>query len=58
MDNFITTLVRWGCAFLIGSILGFIVEQTIMHSTIHKDCELLGAFRIGNTAYHCKPIKP
>lgn len=58
MEHFKTTLVRWGYAFLMGSILGLIVEQTIMHNAIQKDCEILGAFRIGNIAYSCKVIRP
>lgn len=54
MDNFITTLVRWGFAFLIGSVLGLMAEQIIISNTIKKDCEILGAFRINNSAYTCK----
>jgi len=58
MNNFATTLIRWGYAFLIGSMLGLIAERFIVHNAIHKDCEIIGAFRIGDTAYHCKMTKP
>lgn len=45
----------WGVAFMAGATLGLLVEQAIMFNSIKKDCEILGAFRIGETPYHCKP---
>jgi hypothetical protein len=45
----------WGVAFLIGAMLGMLVQQQIYIHTLQKDCEILGLFRIGDTPYHCKP---
>lgn len=49
------TWKRWGVAFIVGATLGLVVEQYIFMSAIKKDCEILGAFRVGETPYHCKP---
>lgn len=50
------TWKRWGIAFILGATFGLIVEQTIFMAMIKKDCEILGAFRIGDTPYYCKPV--
>lgn len=49
------TWKRWGIAFIIGATIGLIVEQAIFMSMIKKDCEILGAFRVGDTPYQCRP---
>jgi hypothetical protein len=46
----------WGVAFLIGTTVGMFAQQQIFIQSLKKDCEILGLFRIGETAYHCKPI--
>ena len=46
----------WGIAFLIGATVGMFAQQQIFIQSLKKDCEILGLFRIGETAYHCKPI--
>lgn len=46
----------WGIAFLIGTTVGMFAQQQIFIQSLKKDCEILGLFRIGETAYHCKPI--
>jgi hypothetical protein len=46
----------WGIAFLIGTTVGMFTQQQIFIQSLKKDCEILGLFRIGETAYHCKPI--
>jgi hypothetical protein len=44
-------------AFLVGSLLGLIInEQTILRSVI-KDCGVLHSFRIGDIAFTCNQIK-
>lgn len=45
----------WGIAFMVGATLGLFVEQAIVLNSIKKDCEILGAFRIAETPYHCRP---
>lgn len=52
------TWKRWGVAFIIGATLGMLVEQQIFMSYIQKDCEILGMFRFGNTAFSCRASKP
>jgi hypothetical protein len=42
-------------AFAVGVLVGMIVEQVVMITTIKKDCEILGLFRFGETPYYCKP---
>lgn len=49
------TWTRWGIAFIIGATLGMIVEQTIIMNSIKKDCEILNAFRLGETPWMCRP---
>jgi len=46
----------WGIAFLIGATLGMLFQQLMHIQSLKKDCEILGLFRIVDTAYHCKPF--
>lgn len=52
-----TTWKQWGIAFLIGTLLGMIVEQQIFMQSIKKDCEILGMFRFGDTSFNCRTTK-
>ena len=53
-DTFVDTLKRWGIAFIIGATIGLMVGQNRVFDAISKDCEILGMFRVGNSAYTCK----
>ncbi len=53
-DGLTDTFKRWGIAFIIGATLGLILGQNRVFDSIAKDCEILGMFRVGNSAYTCK----
>jgi len=44
-------------AFLIGTLLGMIVERQVFIESIVKDCEILGMFRFGETSFNCRTTK-
>ena len=44
-------------AFLIGTLLGMIVERQVFIESIVKDCEILGMFRFGETLFNCRTTK-
>jgi hypothetical protein len=51
------TLIKWGIAFLLGTLLGMIVERQVFIQSIVKDCEILGMFRFGETSFNCRTTK-
>lgn len=51
------TLIKWGIAFLLGTLLGMIVERQVFINSIMKDCEILGMFRFGETSFNCRTTK-
>jgi hypothetical protein len=52
-----TNWKQWAIAFLIGTLLGMLVEQQIFIHSIKKDCEILGMFRFGDTSFNCRTTK-
>ena len=52
-----TNWKQWAIAFLIGTLLGMLVEQQIFMQSIRKDCEILGMFRFGDTSFNCRTTK-
>ena len=39
-------------------IVGFCIGKIYTWDTMISDCKVVGAFRIANTAFHCKMLVP
>lgn len=42
----------------IAMIVGFCIGKIYTWDTMISDCKVVGAFRIANTAFHCKMMAP
>jgi hypothetical protein len=54
VNRFLEDMKRWGISFLIGGLLGGLIQQQFIVKAIEKDCKLLKSFRTYNKAYDCK----
>lgn len=64
MDTVIKLKVFWEEAkkqaiwMLVALVVGFGVGKVYTWDAIISDCKVIGAFRIANTAFHCKMLVP
>ena len=51
-------LLDWAKTLLVGVIIGVLLAQFFAYDSIIRDCKVMGAFRIGNYSFTCKPNFP
>jgi len=54
MKQFKESMRLWGVAFIIGAVIGGVLQFELFHSRVEYDCKVLKAFRVGDKAYDCK----
>jgi hypothetical protein len=52
LSDVFTPLI-WGLAF--GLLFGAIITTAADQRSIKQDCQIMGAFRLGDQVYDCKP---
>lgn len=49
---------RSALMWFVAVFVGFCIGKIYTWDTIISDCKVVGAFRIANTAFHCKMLVP
>lgn len=49
---------KYAIVWVVALFIGFVMGKIYTWDTIISDCKVVGAFRISNTAFHCKMLVP